>query len=241
MRSTGLLTTEKDIFENKERLESFASVERICATIAHELKNPVNNILLSASALNDMNLNEEQTGFLEMIQRNTNRINNLLTELVEATHLSKLEITNINIANLLDEVLLSASDQVRAAEITVKRNYPEGKRFVSVDPARIKKAFLQLVSNAVEAMEGSKRTLEISIWNEDDSTVIELKDNGTGIPENIQQQIFEPYFTTKQGRRGMGLTLAQTIVLSHGGNLNVLSHPAHGTSILVSLRSTTPL
>ena len=238
MRATDVLTIETDVSGNQQSIQSFAAIERICATVAHELKNPLNNILLSATAMKEMDLNEEQASFLEMIRRNTERINSRLTELVDATHLAQLKIRSVNICDLLDEVVLQADDPLSALAITVKRNYPEGKHLLPVDQDRIKNALLHLVFNALEALAVSRGVLELNVWNEEDVSVIELKDNGTGIAEDLQQQIFEPYFTTKQGKRGLGLTIAQTIILSHGGSLTVHSNPSFGTTVVLRLRAT---
>lgn len=239
MRATTVLTNETNVLGNRQSIQSFYTIERICANVAHELKNPVNNILLSATALKEMNLNEEQAGFVELIRRNTDRLNSRLTELVNATHLAQLEIRPVNICDLLDEVLLQAGDQLSAAAITVKRNYPEEKHHLPVDHDRMKKALLQLVYNAIEAVNELPGLLELTVWNDEDASVIEIKDNGRGITEELQQQIFEPYFTTKQEKRGLGLTIAQTIILSHGGSLTVQSYPPYGTTIVLRLRSTT--
>ena len=143
MRATTVLTNETNVLGNRQSIQSFYTIERICANVAHELKNPVNNILLSATALKEMNLNEEQAGFVELIRRNTDRLNSRLTELVNATHLAQLEIRPVNICDLLDEVLLQAGDQLSAAAITVKRNYPEEKHHLPVDHDRMKKPILQ--------------------------------------------------------------------------------------------------
>ncbi|MEJ8844103.1 HAMP domain-containing sensor histidine kinase [Lacibacter sp. H375] len=237
MRATDFLTNETDVMGNRQRSHSFAATERICATVAHELKNPVNNILLSTTVLKDMNLTEEQSSFVEMISRNTDRINQLLTELVDATHISRLEISPVNICKLLDEVLLMMNEQVSAAAIEIRRNYPGGEYLVNVDESRMKKALMQVVTNAVEAMDGATGLLELSIWNDENESVIEIKDNGAGITDDQQQQMFEPYFTTKRGRRGLGLNIAQAIILSHGGSFTVHSDPPDGTTIVLRFRS----
>lgn len=237
MKATAALTNETDVLRTRQSTQSFPAIERICANVAHDLKNPVNNILLSATALKEMKLNEEQAYFVEMIMRNTDRINSRLTELVNATHLARLKIRPVNICDLLDEVLLQAGEQLNAAAITVKRNYPEEKHHLPVDYDHMKNALLQLVYNAIEAINKLPGLLELTVWNNEDASVIELKDNGRGIAEEMQQQIFEPYFTTKQGKRGLGLTIAQTIILSHGGSLTVQSYPAFGTTIVLRLRA----
>lgn len=238
MRTTDVLTNETAVLGNEQNVKSASSIERICGIIAHDIKNPVNNILLSSDALNEMNLNEEQASFVEMIKRNTERINNLLTELVDATHVAQLEIRTVNLPDLLDEVLGQVNLQLHTGAITIKRNYTHNGFHASVDEVRLKKALLQLVVNAVEAMEQSGGVLEISVFSEKNASVIEIKDNGTGIAEELQLQIFEPYFTSKQGKRGLGLTLAQTIILSHGGSLTVHSFAPHGTTVTVRLPAT---
>jgi signal transduction histidine kinase len=241
MSISEVITKEADVVKPEQDIPGFAAIERISSSVTHDIKNPLNNIFLSADALNETGLNEEQANLVEMIRRNARRINNLLTEFVEATLVTQLNIRIVDLCDLLDGVLMMADDRLKAAGITVKRNYQHDCIQANVDDIRMKKVFMQLLLNAIEAIEASTGEVDLTVSAGDKEIIITLKDNGTGIPETTQPQIFEPFFTTKHGKRGLGLTFAQTIVHSHGGSLSILSHSSGGTTAFVRLPCRQPV
>jgi signal transduction histidine kinase len=241
MRTTEVMINETDILNVDQEAPLFAAIERISSSVAHDLKNPLNNIFLSADALTELSLNEEQASFVEMIKRNARRINNLITEFVEATHVAQLNIRIVDLCDVLDGVLMMADDRFKAAGITVKRNYQDDELLASIDDIQMKKVFLQLVYNAIEAMDTTSGELELTVSASEKEIIITIKDNGTGIADAIQPKVFEPFFTTKQGKRGLGLTFAQTIIHSHGGSVSIHSPASEGTTAFVRLPCRQPV
>ncbi len=219
-------------------LEKFATTGRIARTIAHEVRNPLTNINLAAEQLKtETQDNYESTGFLfEMINRNSNRINQLISDLLNSTKFSELNFTRVSANKLLDETLNEAKDRVALTEVKVIKKYSDDVCDISIDMDRIKIAVLNIIINALEAMENrpdSKLILETK--GEDGKCKIIISDNGTGMDEQALGRLFEPYFTSKPKGNGLGLTNTQNIILNHKGDISVKSKKGEGTTFTITL------
>ena len=218
--------------------EKFAATGRIARTIAHEVRNPLTNINLAADQLKSEMLPEDENAshLFEMITRNSNRINQLISDLLNSTKFSELTFTKISVNDLLDETLTEANDRLSLNHIKVIRKYTEGSCDVSVDKERIKIAFLNIIINAVEAMgykEGSILTLETKDKN--DKCQVIITDNGPGLDKDALTRLFEPYFTSKPKGNGLGLTNTQNIILNHKGEISVESTKSKGVVFTITL------
>ncbi len=217
-------------------IEKFAATGRVARTIAHEVRNPLTNISLATEQLQEMiSQNPDSEVLLEMISRNANRINQLVSDLLDATRFGQLNFKEININYLIDETLEMAEDRISLNHIKVEKKYLQDLCGVSVDTEKIRFALLNIIVNAIEAMEKDKGVLQISTKKEGDKCMVEIKDNGKGMDEEVLQKIFEPYFTSKHDGNGLGLTNTQNIILNHGGKINVASIPGEGSSFIVEL------
>jgi signal transduction histidine kinase len=222
--------------------EKFAATGRIARTIAHEVRNPLTNINLAADQLKEEVLpNDENASHLfEMINRNSNRINQLISDLLNSTKFSELTYTKIPVNNLLDETLREANDRISLNHVKVVKKYTSGVCDVSVDKERIKIAFLNIIINAVEAMEnkeGSVLTLETK--EENDKCQVIISDNGSGLDNEALTRLFEPYFTSKPKGNGLGLTNTQNIILNHKGEISVESTKGKGVIFTITLNCAT--
>lgn len=217
-------------------IEKFASTGRIARTIAHEVRNPLTNISLASEQLSEITSNNEDAGVLiEMIGRNANRINQLVSDLLNSTRFTQLNYLTTDIRDVLDETIKLAHDRIELNHITVKKQYGDSPCLVLIDKEKIKLAFLNIIVNAIEAMEQKPGELQIKTRRQADKCVIEFSDNGSGMDEETLQKLFEPYFTSKIKGNGLGLTNTQNIILNHGGNINVYSKPGEGTSFIITL------
>jgi signal transduction histidine kinase len=117
----------------------------------------------------------------------------------------------------------------------VEKNYAKDVCTVSVDEEKIKIAFLNIIVNAIEAMEKNKGMLSIRTKKDSSTCIIEIEDNGNGMDDDTLQKLFEPYFTSKPNGNGLGLTNCQNIILSHRGNITVKSTLRKGISVVVLL------
>lgn len=217
-------------------VEKFTATGRIARTIAHEVRNPLTNISLAAEQLQDMmDHNKDSQVLLEMISRNGTRINQLVSDLLNATRFAQLEFEEKNINDLLEETLELAKDRINLNQIKVEKSYTEAPCRALVDTEKIRLALLNIIVNGIEAMEPGKGVLQLITKRIDHKCLIEIRDNGKGMDESVLQNLFEPYFTNKQKGNGLGLTNTQNIIFNHKGTINVNSKRGQGSSFLIIL------
>ena len=219
-------------------IEKFASTGRIARTIAHEVRNPLTNINLAVDQLkSEMNgsMPENSGLMLEMISRNSVRINQLITDLLNSTKFSELVYKKVSVNQLLDETLELAKDRIQLNNITVVKSYSGDICDIAADIEKIKIAFLNIIVNAIEAMEPSKGILQLKTESKDGKCVVTITDNGPGMDPESQSKLFEPYFTTKPKGSGLGLTNTQNIILNHNGLIGIVSEKGKGTSFAITL------
>jgi signal transduction histidine kinase len=214
-------------------IEKFAVSGRISRTIAHEIRNPLTNINLACEQIN-ISPNHDSYPLLEMIKRNSKRINDLITDLLNSTKFTELNSQKIYIQTVLDQALAFAGDRINLHGITIVKDYGIPRK-VEVDAEKMKIAFLNIIINAIEAMEPGKGILEIKVINKQEHCQVIIKDNGSGMDKESILRIFEPYFTSKSEGNGLGLTHTQNIILNHNGKINVSSTPGIGTSFSIEI------
>jgi len=218
--------------------EKFAATGRIARTIAHEVRNPLTNINLAVDQLKgELPAADENSQFLfDMINRNSSRINQLISDLLNSTKFAELSYEKISINTLLDEALAEAIDRIKLHNIKVVKKYSQDICEVSVDKGKIKLAFLNIVINAIEAMENvDKGLLELETKGENNKCHIVIRDNGLGMNKDSLSRLFEPYFTNKPKGNGLGLTNTQNIILNHKGDIKVMSVEGSGTTFTIIL------
>ncbi|MHA7128723.1 hybrid sensor histidine kinase/response regulator [Algoriphagus namhaensis] len=237
------LSALKNREEEEYNLRKFSSTGRMARMLAHEVKNPLTTILLSADQL-QMELPEailEESGdLIKVIQRNCNRINQLVTQLLESTRFTELDIATHSVNTLLDKALEMVQDRLEIKNISLVKEYEEGICEVAVDGEKVKIALVNLMVNAIEAMEPNVGELRIKSYLKNDLCKIKITDNGCGISKENLDRLFEPFFTSKEGGSGLGLTNTQNIILSHNGSLRVNSQEGKGTTFTIGFNLSTP-
>ncbi len=224
--------------EEELNLKKFSSTGRIARLLAHEVKNPLTTIVLSADQLQQELSKEtlaESGDLIEVIRRNCDRINHLVSQLLESTRFSELQTENHSIEKLLDESLDQVSDRIELKGIKIIKNYTNEDLKIPVDAEKIKIAFINLLVNAIEATGEANGQIIIRTIPRGSQCQIEICDNGEGIAKENLERIFEPFFTNKVGGSGLGLTNTQNIIFSHGGTIRAKSEAGKGTCFLVRL------
>jgi signal transduction histidine kinase len=217
-------------------LEKYMVTGRIARTIAHEVRNPLTNINLSVEQLeSEVGTTDSTAVFFEMIKRNSERINNLVSDLLNSTRVEELKYEEVSINDVLDSSLDLAADRIDLNHIKVVKNYDHDMCKISVDIEKVKIAFLNMIVNAIEAM-GEMGELNISTENYKEKCVVKISDNGIGMDKTHMDRLFEPYFTTKEHGNGLGLANSQNIILGHGGSVTAESEPGKGTSFIISFK-----
>jgi len=215
--------------------ERLAFTGRIAASIAHEIRNPLGNVSLAVQQLKKAySADSPWSKHIEVITRNTERINFLITELLNCARPPELNIRPHDLHGVIENVLDSMKSSLSTQGTKVIKKYDANPSIINVDKEHIQRVFLNIIVNSVEAMpKGGTMTISSSI--EDDFLVVKIQDTGVGILEEDIIKIFDPFFSTKPMGVGLGLSIVYGIVVSHGGEISVESIWKKGTIFTVSL------
>jgi signal transduction histidine kinase len=217
-------------------LEKYAVTGRIARTMAHEVRNPLTNINLATEQLQaELEPNETTDLLFKMITRNSERINQLVSDLLNTTRVADLTFTETTINQVLDESVELAKDRIELNNIKVVKNYTPETCVISLDTAKMKIAFLNIIVNAIEAM-NTEGILTLETVQKNNRCVIKISDNGIGMSKEQVGRLFEPYFTTKEKGNGLGLANSQNIILGHNGTISAESAQSKGTTFTISLQ-----
>jgi PAS domain S-box-containing protein len=244
---TGVIEVSVDITDKKKteealyQAEKLAAMGRLAAGIAHELNNPLGNIIGYAKLLlQSGNLGDWEREKLSVIIEQAQKGSDIIRGLLEFSHQRPLELREVNINNSIERVLSSMGSLFKIGNIRVKKEFnliPP----VMADEKQIEQVFYNIILNAVQALEGrSEGCIEINTMNLNSSVQVSIKDNGPGIPKEHLSLIFDPFFTTKPPGKGtgLGLSICSEIIKKHGGSIWVESRPGEGAvfNILLPLR-----
>ena len=214
--------------------QKLAANERLMRILAHEIRNPLNNISLSADHLEESYDDVEmRTSLVSIIKRNCIRINHIITELLDITKPQELTFQQHSLQEIMEESIAMIMDRIDLQKITVQKSYPDEPLEVSANKSKLIIAFTNIMVNAIEAMEMSKGQLLVTMSAGPDSYNVSIRDNGNGIPEEYLTKLFEPFFTLKKNGMGMGLAASYSIIQSHKASIRVESQIGKGTNFII--------
>ena len=214
--------------------EKLAATGRLVRTLAHEVRNPLNNIAMSAEYLNDENNSEDERLYLDIIKRNSNRINNLISELLQSSIPRDNTLKPHTLQLITNEVIAASADRVTLKKMKANISYHEQPATIHADFENLKLALLNIVINAIEAMEENNGILTVSIDIEEKNAILKITDNGCGISEENIGRIFEPYYTRKRNGSGLGLPFTLNILKAHKAAIEVTSTPGKGSNFTIA-------
>jgi len=205
--------------------------ERLMRTLAHEIRNPLNNISLSLDHFSmPLDSEEEKLALMDIMKRNCTRINHIITELLDLTRPLELAFQQHSLQEMLDESINMISDRMNLQKVNLHKSYPNAVVSIPANRAKLVIAFTNILINAIEAMESGKGELTVKITNSPDKAIVQIADNGAGIPEEYLTKLFEPFFTLKKNGVGLGLSVSYSIIQSHNATIEVESEMKSGTS-----------
>lgn len=217
------------------------AVGTLTAGIAHELNNPINNIMLTATMLlGDYKElpDEERLDMVNDLVSQSERAHKIVRNLLDFARESEIESESIAAQKIIEETLQLAANQIKLAKVKVKGELDLNLPPIYGDRRQLSQVFLNIMLNALDAMPKGG-TLSISISNPKDRNfvAIDFTDTGAGIPEHVLSNIFDPFFTTKTNAQGTGLGLSVSlgIIKQHGGDIKVKSKINEGTTFTVLL------
>jgi PAS domain S-box-containing protein len=233
----GALLTFRDA-ESVHRIEDeielsrrLSAIGRLTSGVAHEVKNPINAIVVHLEVLRQKlkEVEPDTRRHIDVIGSEIQRLDRVVQTLVDFTRPVELRLAEIDLRKLVDEVVMLASPAAEQNNVHVEKQSSPEPLPARVDADLVKQAVLNIVINGVQAMtEGGE--LRISSRREGDDALITVRDHGPGIPADVRDKIFNLYFTTKKGGSGIGLAMAYRVVQLHQGSLEFTSLEGHGTT-----------
>ena len=213
------LAAARDRELEAERLRAFREVAR---RVAHEIKNPLTSMRI---ALDQLQKNAPSTMAVEVMTAETDRLERLAREFADFGRLPEGPQSEVDLKELLDDLARTGvPDGVRC---TVAANGAPTTLIGHYDPLR--RAFANLLRNAAEAMQG-RGAIDVTVRGDARGLVVQIADHGPGIAPDVQQRVFEPYFTTKADGTGLGLALVRQTVEAHRGTISVTETPGGGAT-----------
>ena len=231
----------RDLYHQLLQAEKMAALGQTISGVAHELNNPLATILTWAERLSKQRLDPAAHRGLDAILSESERAARIVRNLLTFARKRHTTRTMVNLNEVVRDTLALRSYEQRVTNIVIVEALASGLPVVFADPHQVKQVLLNLIINAEQAMlaANGRGTLVVRTWHdlERESLVLEVNDDGPGVPDDVQTKIFDPFFTTKDVGKGtgLGLTVAYAIVQEHGGRITVRSSPGHGASFFLEL------
>ncbi len=231
--------------EHLQQAEKMAMVGTLAAGMAHSIRNPFTSVkmrIFSLSRYLDLSSTEKED--FEVISEEIRHIDTILQNFLEFSRPPKLKIQQISPSMIVDLVIQLLEHRLKSYDVKIKVIRKEQLPEIKADPEQLKEVFVNLVINACDAMTcesiNGGGMIEIEEKEEfinalGNVIIIRISDNGPGIPESIQDKIFQPFFTTKEEGTGLGLSIVERIIKEHGGTIEVVSNNGQGSSFIITL------
>ncbi len=232
--------TEIRRLEREVRVQDrLAAVGRMAAAIAHEIRNPLTSIAGSVSMLSDApTLNSEERHLLQIVIRESDRLNNIVTDFLAYSRNKQYRFERVNLVPLLEDTLTLLEHRLTAenAGIQLQRSFPKSEAWVLADGDKLKQVFWNFSENAVRAMKAKGGSLTVTLTERGPDWEMNFADTGPGINPQQAEKMFEPFQSNFEGGTGLGLAIVYQIVQAHEGKVWARSKAGKGTSFVVRLR-----
>ncbi|NMO96077.1 ATP-binding protein [Paenibacillus lemnae] len=242
------LISVKDVSEFKQieqtayQNDKLAMLGKISASIAHEIRNPLTSIRGFIQLLRPHLIHLGKDEYVRIILMEIDRANDIIYEFLNSSKPSAPQTTLIPVRSLLKEVVLLTESEalMKGCQIELRAGEVEEACSISVDVKQIKQVILNLVKNALDAIDGKhdhdgQGRIEISASRIGEQVNITISDNGGGMDQHTLNHLFNPFFTTKEGGTGLGLSVSYRIIRNHGGTIGVESQVGAGTTFMITL------
>jgi signal transduction histidine kinase len=238
----GALLTLRDA-ESVHRIEDeielsrrLAAIGRLTSGVAHEVKNPINAIVLHLEVLRQKlkEIDPDTRRHMDVIGNEIQRLDRVVQMLVDFTRPVELRLSEIDLRKLVDDVVLLASPAAEQHQVRIERQTGKDPLLARIDGDLVKQAILNIVLNGVQAMPQGGN-LRVACRREGDGALVTVRDQGSGIPADIRDKVFNLYFSTKEGGSGIGLAMAYRVVQLHHGSLDFTSVTGQGTTFYLRL------
>ncbi len=222
----------KNLRERLIKAERMAALGEVAAKVAHEIRNPLVSLGGFARRL-QKKLGKDLKEYADIIAKEVERLELILNEILSFVKDTRIKKEKINSHKLIEEALSFICPEIEEKKINIIKELEEPVDLY-LDPNRIKEALLNILSNAIQAI-NNQGSIFIKTYTKNDIYVIEIKDTGYGISTEDMPFIFDPFFTTKKGGTGLGLSITHRIIEEHGGSIDVESKIGEGSVFRISL------
>lgn len=232
-----LSAISRDITEQKKteelliRSEKLAMVGEMAAGVAHEVKNPLTVI---SGFVQMMQQDKQYEQYANYMLTELHRINLIMSEFLVLAKPQAIKFQSVQLKTLFDELFVLYDSQYMYSNVKMNVMIEDNLPNVQCEPNQLKQVLINLMKNAIEAIE-ENGTIQIQILAADQWVIIEVKDNGCGIPAHVLKQVYDPFFTTKDEGTGLGLMVTQGIIDNHQGHLEIISKEKVGTTVKIFL------
>jgi two-component system, sporulation sensor kinase E len=241
-RKLGAVVTIEDVSDIKAltdqliRADRLAALGELTAGVAHEVRNPLGIIRASVQLMEDAECSRERVHeAAEVIKHEIDRLDRVIKALLDFGRPAQPTMRPVDVRQVLDEVVLFSRTFASRGKVEILEDYAPDTPDVMADPEQLKQIFVNLISNAVQAMSEAGGRLEVSTGAEEGFVFVRFVDDGPGIPSEVLGKIFDPFVSTRDDGTGLGLTIVHRIVDDHDGHIEVASEPDAGTAFTVWL------
>ncbi|MBI2502840.1 MAG: PAS domain-containing protein [Candidatus Latescibacteria bacterium] len=225
----------RDLEDQLQRSERLASMGRMVAGVAHELRNPLSSIRGFARFFQRKYRGSTEDGeYAELLVREVDRLNRVITDLLSFAQPALPQRAPVDLAEVVEHALLLCQPEIQEKAIALHRDLEAGLPRVPVDRDMLVQVLVNLIRNGVEAMDKGGE-LALGMRRIGEQVELSVADTGSGIGDQDRMRVFDPFFTTKQGGTGLGLAIVHSIVQGHRGQIRLESRPGAGTTFRVEL------
>jgi signal transduction histidine kinase len=234
------IESEKQIEDRLRHAERLASLGRLIAGVAHEVRNPLATIRLRVQMCQQDSANLDVRTSCAIALQEVERLNGMVNRLLSFSRPVRLQAEPTNLGRLVEQRLRNFSELAKRHNVKFIAKFNGDSKPVRLDPNRIAQVFDNIIQNSIDAMSESGGTLCINVATEaktpqSSEVCVEFNDTGEGISADALSRIFDPFFTTKASGTGLGLSICHELVQAHGGEINVASAEGCGTTVRIIL------
>lgn len=231
------LTESRRLEEESKRKEKLSAMGELASGVAHEIRNPINAIGMIAQRLDKEfkveKDSEEYHSITNLLKSEVTRINKIITQFLSYAKPLSLQLKKVNSKIFFDDIYRLFADQAKSKGARLIK-LSDFSFEMTIDPELLKQSLMNLLQNAIDAVY-SNGTIEINYFKKEDDLIIEVSDNGKGIPANIKTKIFDLYYTSKPEGTGLGLSIVQKIIAEHNGTIEVFSEVNKYTKFKITI------
>jgi two-component system sensor histidine kinase HydH len=225
----------QDSFEQVKRADRLSAIGELAASLAHEIRNPLASIDGAANLIESPQTTDEvRKGSLAIVHKEIQRLNRLLTNLLDFARPRKPEYHAVEPERLIDSIINLADHSAQQKRIVLRKDVAAAVPAIECDSEQMTQVVLNLAINAIQAMTQPGEVI-LSAQTRGSSVVISVADQGPGIGENDLDKIFNPFFTTKNGGTGLGLSVVHQIITQHGGEVTAVRNSSGGMTFSLVL------